>query len=101
MKSRRIIDRLSVAVFLCALLVAWQILGSPCLAQAQEAPSPAARPAEAAAITEMVSEQIYQAGFDAIRQHLRPRSVGNLRFRSIRKLLLRCRTLLRLLLRRS
>ena len=28
------------------------------------------RPAEAAEITEMVSEQIYQAGFDAIRQHL-------------------------------
>jgi hypothetical protein len=25
---------------------------------------------EAAQITEMVSEQIYQAGFDAIRQHL-------------------------------
>src|SRR5579862_4089501 len=48
MKSRRIIDRLSVAGLLCALLVAWQILGSPCLAQAQEAPSPAARPAEAA-----------------------------------------------------
>ena len=29
------------------------------------------RPMEAAQITEMVSEQIYQAGFDAIRQHLR------------------------------
>ena len=29
------------------------------------------RPTEAAAITEMVSEQIYQAGFDAIRRHLR------------------------------
>jgi hypothetical protein len=28
------------------------------------------RPAEAAAITEMVGEQIYQAGFDAIRRHL-------------------------------
>src|SRR6201981_3568563 len=48
MKSRRIIDRLSVAGLLCALLVTWRILGSPCLAQAQEAPSPAARPAEAA-----------------------------------------------------
>ncbi len=30
-----------------------------------------ARPAEAAEITKMVSEQIYQAGFDAIRRHLR------------------------------
>src|SRR5258707_1259782 len=29
------------------------------------------RPAEAAQITEMVGEQIYQAGFDAIRRHLR------------------------------
>ena len=28
------------------------------------------RPTEAAALTEMVSEQIYQAGFDAIRRHL-------------------------------
>ena len=42
MKSRRIIDRLSVAVFLCALLVGWQMFGSPCLARAQDAPSPAA-----------------------------------------------------------
>src|SRR5580700_9897973 len=47
MKSRRIMDRLSVAVFLCALLVAWQMFGSPCVAQAQDAPSPAA-PATAA-----------------------------------------------------
>ena len=47
MKSRRIIDRLSVAVFLCALLVGCQTLGSPCLARAQDAPSPAA-PATAA-----------------------------------------------------
>src|SRR6201987_240666 len=47
MKSRRIIDRLSVAVFLCALLVAWQMFGSPCLARAQDAPSPAAAPAAA------------------------------------------------------
>src|SRR5579862_3763439 len=47
MKSRRIMDRLSVAVFLCALLVAWQMFGSPCGAQAQDAPSPAA-PATAA-----------------------------------------------------
>jgi hypothetical protein len=30
-----------------------------------------ARPAQAAEITEMVGEQIYQAGFEAIRQHLR------------------------------
>jgi len=47
MKSRRIIDRLSVAVFLCALLVGCQTFGSPCLARAQDAPSPAA-PATAA-----------------------------------------------------
>jgi len=47
MKSRRIMDRLSVAVSLCALLVAWQMFGSPCLARAQDAPSPAAPPAEA------------------------------------------------------
>jgi VWFA-related protein len=47
MKSRRIIDRLSVAVFLCALLVGCQTFGSPCLARAQDAPSPAAPPAEA------------------------------------------------------
>ena len=30
-----------------------------------------ARPADAAGLTTMVGEQIYQAGFDAIRQHLR------------------------------
>jgi len=30
-----------------------------------------ARPADAAELTAMVGEQIYQAGFDAIRQHLR------------------------------
>src|SRR4030088_3094862 len=30
-----------------------------------------ARPAQAAEITEMVGEQIYQAGFEAIRRHLR------------------------------
>src|ERR1700721_2701586 len=47
MKSRRIIDRLSVAVLLCALLVAWQMFGSPCLAQAQDAPSPATAPSAA------------------------------------------------------
>ena len=29
------------------------------------------RPADAAPLTQMVSEQIYQAGFDAIRRHLK------------------------------
>src|SRR6201981_3825066 len=48
MKSHRIIGRLRVAGVLCALLAGWQVFGSPCLAQAQDAPSPAAPPAAAA-----------------------------------------------------
>src|SRR5246500_62287 len=48
MKSHRIIGRLRVAGVLCALVAGWQVFGSPCLAQAQDAPSPAAPPAAAA-----------------------------------------------------
>jgi len=47
MKSHRIIGRIRVAGVLCALLAGWQVFGSPCLAQAQDAPSPAAPPAAA------------------------------------------------------
>jgi VWFA-related protein len=47
MKSHRIIGRLGAAGVLCALLAGWQVFGSPCLAQAQDAPSPAAPPAAA------------------------------------------------------
>src|ERR1700746_1547467 len=47
MKSPRIIARLRFATLLCGFLLGWQMLGSPRLVRAQDAPSPATPPGAA------------------------------------------------------
>ena len=44
MKNHRIIARLRFATLLCGFLLGWQMLGSPRLVRAQDAPSPATPP---------------------------------------------------------
>src|SRR6202040_3815646 len=47
MKSHRVITRLRIATLPCAFLFGWQMLGSPRLVRAQDAPAPATPPSAA------------------------------------------------------